>query len=93
LEHARAISYRIQQDLFNNVWLAPIGAHLTPFLKGFMVGSQIPNLTFGLSFDHKLCISSLNEQCEDTLSSYILKPFQWYLGRPTWWFFHFQLKL
>ncbi len=57
-----------------------------------MVGSQIPNLTFGPSFDHKLCISSLNEQCKDTLSSYILKPFQWYLGGPNWCLFSLSTK-
>jgi hypothetical protein len=39
------ISYSPQKDLSNNVLHAPIGDHLTPALRGFVVKSQIPNLT------------------------------------------------
>ncbi len=53
--------------LFKNVQHASIGPHLTPSFKGFVVGSQIGNLTFAPSFDHNLCKSCLNEQCESIL--------------------------
>jgi hypothetical protein len=57
LEHARAIFYSFQKDIFNGVLQAPIRAHLALTLKGFVVGSQILNLTLNLSFDHNSCIS------------------------------------
>jgi hypothetical protein len=46
LELVRAIYYSPQKDLSNNVFHAQIGVHLTFALKGFVVGSQISNLTF-----------------------------------------------
>jgi len=61
LEHAKEISYNSQRDISNGVWHAPIKAYLTPFLKGFVVGSEIFNLTIDLSFDYNSCISSLND--------------------------------
>jgi hypothetical protein len=36
--------------------------HLTPAFKGFVVGSQILNLTLTPSFDHNSCKSGLNDQ-------------------------------
>ncbi len=48
LEHARAISYSSQKDISNGVLHAPIRAHVTLALKGFVVGSQILNLIFDL---------------------------------------------
>ncbi len=39
------ISYRHQKVLFNGVSHAPIGTHLTPAFKGFVVKNQIPNLS------------------------------------------------
>jgi len=47
-----------------------IGSHLTPSLRGFVVGNQIPNLTPNPSFDHNSCILSINEQCKGTLGIY-----------------------
>jgi hypothetical protein len=43
-----------------------------------MVESQIPNLTFGPSFDHNSCNLGLNEQCEAIVGIFTSKPFQWY---------------
>jgi hypothetical protein len=42
LEHARAISYNFQKDLFDNVWHAPIRTHFTLALKGFVVEGKFP---------------------------------------------------
>jgi len=61
LEHARAIIYSLQKDLFNDASHALIGNHLTLILKGYVARNQIPYLTFGPSFDHNSCISCLNE--------------------------------
>ncbi len=44
-ENLKVISYSHQKDLSNGVKHAPIQLHLTPIFKGFVVGSQIPNLT------------------------------------------------
>jgi hypothetical protein len=57
LEHARAIIYNPQKDLFNNASHALTGDHLTPALKGFVVGNKILYLIFGPYFDHNSCIS------------------------------------
>jgi hypothetical protein len=78
LEHVRATSYNPQKDFYKRVSHTPIKDHLTLALRRFVVGSQIPNLTPNLSFDHNSCISCLNEQCEGTLGIYTLIPFQWY---------------
>jgi hypothetical protein len=67
-EHVRAINYSLQQDLFNGVFFSPIGDDLTPDLRGFVVESQIGNLTLDLSFDHNSCISNVNGQCKGTLA-------------------------
>jgi hypothetical protein len=67
---------------FQHALHAPIGDHLTPILRGFLVRNQIPNLTLGPSFDHNSCILSLNEQCKDTLNMYISRVFQWYPRAP-----------
>ncbi len=53
--------YLIAFKKINHILHAPIGDHLIHALKGFVVGNQILNLTFNLSFDHNSCISSLNE--------------------------------
>jgi hypothetical protein len=62
LEHARATSYSPQKDLSNDVLHALINDLFTLALRGFVVGSQIPNLISDLSFDHNSCFSDLNEQ-------------------------------
>ncbi len=56
LEHMREISSSPQNDLSNSVLHAPIEDHLTPTLRGFMIESQILNLTPTLFFHHNKCI-------------------------------------
>jgi hypothetical protein len=51
LELMNAIYYSLQKDLSNGVFYAQIGTHLTLALKRFVVGSQIPNLTFDLPYE------------------------------------------
>jgi hypothetical protein len=92
LEYAREIFYSPQKDLSNDVLHASIKDHLTPILRGFIIGSQIHNLTSKLSFDHNSCISGLNEQCEGILGIYTLRNFQWYHEGPIWWLFIFSTK-
>ncbi len=82
LEHMKVIFYSLQKDLCNGVLHALIINHLTPNLRGFVVGSQILNLILNPSFDHNSCIWGLNEQWEGTLGIYTLMFFQWYLGGP-----------
>jgi len=67
-ENMKTISYSLQKTLSNGLQHAPIRTHLTPAFKGFVVESQIPNLIHAPSFDHNSCKSSLNDQCEVTLS-------------------------
>jgi hypothetical protein len=43
-----------------------------------VVGSQIVNLTPGLSFGHNLCFKSPNGWCKIILDIYVLIVFQWY---------------
>ncbi len=61
LEHARAISYSLQKVPSNGVLHVLIRDHLTSFLKGFLVRSQIFYLIFNLSFDHNSYTLGLNE--------------------------------
>jgi hypothetical protein len=58
-----------------------------PYFQGFVVGSQIPNLTIALFINHNSCKSCLNEQCEGTLSICASKPFG-----PIWCLFAFPMK-
>jgi hypothetical protein len=60
-KHAKAISYSLQKKNSNDVLHSPIKDHLALALRGFVVKSQIRNLTFGPSFDHNSRILSLNE--------------------------------
>ncbi len=46
-----------------------------------MVGNQIANLIFNLSFDHNLCLKCPNGLCEPVLNIYIPRTFQWYNER------------
>ncbi len=89
LEHVRALSYSPQKNIFKGVSHAPIRDHLTFILRGFVIRSQIFNLTPALSFDHNSCILGLNEQCKGTLGICTSRPFQWYPGGPIWCFFLF----
>jgi hypothetical protein len=74
-EHVKVITYSLQNDIFNEVFHYPIGDDLTPTPRGFVVGSQIGNLTLDPSFDHNSCISGVNGQCKGTLGIYTLKSF------------------
>ncbi len=56
------------KKLSNGVLYTLIGDNLTPSLRGFVIGSQVSNLTLDLSFDHNSCISNLSGQCEGTLN-------------------------
>ncbi len=69
-ENLKAISYSPKKYLSNGVLHALIEAHLTLSFKEFMIRSQILNLIIAPSFDHNSCKSSLNEQCDGTLSIY-----------------------
>jgi hypothetical protein len=71
LEHAKEIFYSSQRNIFNGVWHTSIKAYLALALKGFVVGSEIFNLTFDPSFDYNSCILGLNDQCKGILGSYI----------------------
>jgi hypothetical protein len=75
LEHAINIYYSFQKDISNGV-SRPIKYHLTLDLKGFVT------LDRNIFFDHNLCISSLNEQCESILSIYTSRTFQRYPRDP-----------
>ncbi len=91
-EKTRKISYSPKKYLSNGVQHTPIRPHLAPAFKGFMVGSQISNLTPTPSFDHNLCKSSLNEQYQSTLNIHVSRPFEWHLGGAIWSFFAFSTK-
>jgi hypothetical protein len=83
-EHVMTIIYSPQKNLSIGVLQDPIKHHLTPNLRGFMIKSQIFNLTPSPYFDHNSCISSLNEQCKGILGIYTSRPFQWYPWGPIW---------
>jgi hypothetical protein len=70
-EHIGVVTYSPQNDLSNGVLHVPIGDDLTPTLRGFVVESQIPNLTLDFSFDCNSCISGVIEQCKGILGIYI----------------------
>jgi len=48
----------------------------------FAVGSQIVNLTLGLSFAHNLGYRCPNDQCKAILDMYTSRPFQWHQEHP-----------
>jgi hypothetical protein len=50
-----------------------------------MVGSQIGNLTLGLSFGHNLCLKCPNGSCEPILDMYIPRAFQGILQSNGFW--------
>jgi hypothetical protein len=66
------------QDLFNGMWHATCtqGNQVNSWL--LVVGSQIANLTHGLSFGHNLCFRCPNGWCKPILDIYVLIAFQWY---------------
>jgi hypothetical protein len=78
LEHARAIFYSLERDLFKDVLHTLIKDHLAPTFSGFLVKSQIPNLVPNVCVNS--CILGLNEQCEGVLGIYTSRPFEWCIG-------------
>ncbi len=61
--------------------------------KSLWSGVKFPIWFMPLSFDHNSCKSSLNEQCEGTLSIYTSRPFQWCPRGPIWCLFSFSTKV
>jgi hypothetical protein len=84
LEHMRALSYNPKKDISKGVSHVTIRDHLTPTLRGFVIGSQISNMIPAPSFDHNSCILGLNEQFDGILNIYTSRPFQWYFGGLIW---------
>jgi len=91
-EHVMTRTYSFRKYFSIDVLQVLIKHHLTLNLRGFMVKSQILNLTPSPYFDHNSCISSLNEQCKGILGIYTSRPFQWYPWGPIWWLFTFSTK-
>jgi len=73
-ENMKAISYSPQKD-FSTCITCTDDNSLDPYFQGFVVESQIPNLTIALFKNHNSCKSCLNEQCEGTLSICASRPF------------------
>jgi len=74
-ENSKEISCSLQKYLSNDVSHTPIKAYLTLSFKEFVIRNQISNLTHAPSCNHNSCKSSLNAQCEGTLSIYDLRNF------------------
>jgi hypothetical protein len=87
-----ALYDNFKKDLSNGVLHTLIGDYLTPALRGFMVQSQIPNLTSAPSFGHNSCILGLHEQYENNLGVYTSRPFQCYVKGSIWCLFIFPTK-
>ncbi len=91
MEHLKKTCHSLQKDLFNSVLHAPIIDHLTLILRGFVVGSQILNLTANPSFDHN-SHSRFKWTMRGHFNIYISRPFQWYLRGLIWCFVSFSAK-
>jgi hypothetical protein len=74
-ENSRALSYSPQKCLSYGLYHTRVKFHFTPTFKGFVVRSQIPNLTPTLFFYHNSCKSCLNGQCKGTSNVYDSIPF------------------
>jgi hypothetical protein len=91
-ENSKAISCSPQKYLSNGVSHTSIKAYLTFFFKEFVIKNQISNLTPTPSCNHNSCKSSLNEQCEGTLSIYDSRIFLWCPRGSMWCLFTFPIK-
>ncbi len=58
IQYFKEFFYILEKDFSNSVLHSSIGNDLTLVLRGFVVGNQIFNLTFGPFFYHNSCISS-----------------------------------
>jgi hypothetical protein len=65
-------------DLSNDMWHATCTQGNRVDSRLLVVGSQIVNLTLGLSFDHNLCFKCPNGWCEPILNIYVSIASQWY---------------
>jgi hypothetical protein len=66
------------QDLSNDVLHSTCTHRDWVDSRLLVIGSQITNLTPGLSFDHNLCCRCPNGSCEAIFDTYSSKPFQHY---------------
>ncbi len=71
-------SYSPHQKLSNGMWHATCTQGSRVDSRLLVVGSQIANLTPGLSFGHNLYFKCSNESCKPILNIYVLVSFQWY---------------
>jgi hypothetical protein len=69
------------RNFFNNMWHATYTQGHRIDSQLLVVGSQIGNLTPGLSFDDNLCFRCSNGLCEPISNIYIPRAFQWYKER------------
>ncbi len=74
-ECAKTLSYSSLKYLSNNIQHTPIGLHLTPTSKGFVVGIQIAQFDSRPSFDHNSCKLGLNDQFKGALIIYTSRTF------------------
>jgi hypothetical protein len=67
-----------RRDLSKDVSHSPFGGREEVDSRLLVVGSQIANLTPGLSFAHNLGYKCPNDQCEAIFNIYASRPFQWH---------------
>jgi hypothetical protein len=67
-----------RQELSNNMWHVVCNQVNRVDSRLLVVGSQIANLTIGLSVSHNSCFRCPNEPCEPILDIYTSIVFQWY---------------
>jgi hypothetical protein len=67
-----------RRELSNGMWHVVCSQVNRVDFQLLVVGSQIVNLTLGLSFAHNLCFRCPNEPCEPILDIYTSIAFQWY---------------
>jgi hypothetical protein len=67
-----------RRELSNDMWHVACSQVNRVDSRLLVVGSQIANLTPGLSFAHNLCFRCPNGSCEAILDIYTSRPFQWY---------------
>jgi len=71
-------SYSPHWELSNDMWHATCAQGNWVDSQLLVVGSQIVNLTSGLSFDHNLCFRYPNGWCKPILHIYASIAFKWY---------------
>ncbi len=66
------------REIYNNMWHATYTQRNWGNSWHLVVGSQIDNLTPGLSFGHNLCFNYSNASYKSILDIYVLRAFRWY---------------